>query len=96
MRYLISGLLLFTINMNTYANGVNVLAASTTSKSNNSSEAICLLDEQCDGYWEAGAKDDGIDEGIYFQFEEPVLMHTIKVFSKGASDNDAVNYKIIP
>lgn len=82
MRLLVSAFLLSLFYSSIYAEEVTVLAASGTSNSNISDNVTCLLDDNCTGIWQPDSQDEGVDEGLYFQFEEPVLLHSIKVFAE--------------
>ena len=39
------------------------------------------MNENCKGFWSPGSKDKGLNEGIYFQFQEPVEIGAIEVIS---------------
>ncbi len=64
---------------------IKVIAAAATSSAANSVEPSCLLDTTCKGTWSPGAKDSGVNEGLYFQFETPTKLYAIDVDTDSAS-----------
>lgn len=79
MKVLLSILILSVYFTSSYAEEVTILAASGTSQSKTSDDVTCLLDDNCKGIWQPDSLGEGVDEGLYFQFEEPVLLHSIKL-----------------
>jgi len=61
-----------------------LLSAYATSRSADSSDPICLIDPSCTGHWSPGSKDNGVNEGVYYQFERPVKVSFIQVRLKEA------------
>lgn len=78
------------IGVPAHAAPVVVLAAAATSSAPGAASVTCLLDPGCQGVWSAGAADNGIDDGLYVQFEQPVMLHFIKVTFELAAEPYAV------
>lgn len=94
MRVLLSIVVLSLWAINVYAEEVTVLAASGTSQSKSSDDVTCLLDDNCTGIWQPGSQDEGVDEGLYFQFETPVLLHSIKLYAEKEPEARSTNLQI--
>ena len=60
-----------------------LIAAYGTSYSETSSNAVSLLDPSFKGYWQPQSQDSGVNEGVYFQFLEPLLINFIEVVVEG-------------
>ncbi|MCL2144645.1 MAG: hypothetical protein FWH43_04030 [Endomicrobia bacterium] len=60
-----------------------LIAAYGTSYSETSSNAVSLLDPASKGYWQPQSQDFGVNEGVYFQFLEPILINFIEVIVEG-------------
>jgi len=60
-----------------------LISAYGTSYSENSSNAVSLLDPDFQGYWQPQSKDAGVSEGVYFQFKDPVFINSIAVSVEG-------------
>lgn len=60
-----------------------LLAASATSSSAGSSSLVCLIDTKCQGKWSPGSVDSGHDEGLYFQFSQPIELNFFEVTLAG-------------
>ena len=69
-----------------------VIAASGTSYGKGSSDVICLLDPNCEGYWTPETADAGVNEGIYIQFEEPVLLNYIEIEAEADAQTELQTY----
>lgn len=65
---------------------IRVLTASATSSSEDSLPVADLLDPAKTGSWKPQALDSGADEGLFFQFREPVLIDWIEVTVKNGAD----------
>ena len=60
-----------------------LIAAYGTSYSETSSNPVFLLDPAFKGYWQPQSQDSGVNEGVYFQFLEPILINFIEVVFEG-------------
>ncbi|MDR1695411.1 MAG: hypothetical protein LBR69_02085 [Endomicrobium sp.] len=60
-----------------------LIAAYGTSYSPESSNAVSLLDPSSKGYWQPQSQDAGVNEGVYFQFSDPILINLIEVVVEG-------------
>ncbi len=67
-----------------------VLTASATSSAVGSAPTGCLLDPACQGTWSPGSLDHGVDEGVFFQFEQPVPAQAIEIAAAGPIDPSAL------
>tara|TARA_A100001015_G_scaffold87755_1_gene97664 strand:- start:1020 stop:3290 length:2271 start_codon:yes stop_codon:yes gene_type:complete len=70
-----------------YAEDISILAAYGTSYSDNSSYVTNLINKNLDSldetiYWEPDAKDNGMNEGIYFQFDKLLTVDEINLTYK--------------
>lgn len=90
---LITLLSLFTFSLSAQEKAV-LLSASATSSSANSSPITCLLDPSCKGSWSPGSKDNGSEEGLYFQFEKAIQMDTIKIQFPSATSASATRLRL--
>lgn len=61
-----------------FAVDVDVLVTNGTSRTDDSS-ITCLFVDGCDGKWRPASKDEGVDEGIYIQFKEPVMLYSVEM-----------------
>ncbi|MDH5178826.1 MAG: hypothetical protein OEZ39_08755 [Gammaproteobacteria bacterium] len=82
MKYCLFGLSLFVLAGTVTAEEVKLLAASATSSAPGSADVTCLLDDNCKGEWSPGSKDEGVDEGLYFQFDTAIDLHMIEIIVK--------------
>ena len=60
-----------------------LIAAYGTSYSPESFNAVDLLNPKSKGYWQPQSQDFGVNEGIYFQFLEPIFINFIEVVVEG-------------
>ncbi|RAP32070.1 hypothetical protein DID76_01500 [Candidatus Marinamargulisbacteria bacterium SCGC AG-414-C22] len=77
------------------ANGV--LAAYGTSYSNQSSFVTDLINKnystiEAGIFWEPKSKDNGINEGVYIQFDNPITVDEVNIFTNGMDGNVTVYY----
>ncbi|MBF0106738.1 MAG: hypothetical protein HQM16_15605 [Deltaproteobacteria bacterium] len=56
-----------------------VLSAAATSSTPDSTPVTCLLDPDCNGRWAPDSLDAGVNEGIYIQFENEILVNFIEI-----------------
>jgi hypothetical protein len=71
-----------------------LLSAYATSRSVDSASPICLLDPQCQGHWAPGSKDQGVNDGLYYQFENPIQVDYILVRFKDPSPPSAYPWSV--
>src|SRR6185437_8827995 len=64
-----------------------LLSAYATSRSPDSTGPLCLLDPECRGRWTPGSKDAGVNDGLYYQFENPVRVDYILVRFKNSASS---------
>lgn len=60
-----------------------LVSAYGTSYSADSSNAVCVLDPACKGYWQPQAQDSGSNEGIYFKFDKALDLNRIEIKFEG-------------
>lgn len=75
--YLIVFLLVLTQPLQ--AKEARLLAASATSSAQGSANVTCLLEDSCQGEWTPDSVDEGVDEGLYFQFDEEIDLYSIEM-----------------
>ncbi len=60
-----------------------LISAYGTSYSETSFNAVSLLDPSAKGYWQPQSQDFGVNEGVYFQFKDPVFISFIEIVVEG-------------
>jgi hypothetical protein len=71
---------------------IKVIAASATSYSDDSLPVTDLLDLNKEGSWKPKALDSGVDEGLFFQFKNPVLIDWVEIKIKGGAAGYNLDY----
>lgn len=84
----------FTVTPLVQAGEVTVLTASATSSTADSVDVICLLDDKCKGSWQPASQDEGVDEGLYIQFDEPVAVYSIHVKVRESAENKRPGFQL--
>lgn len=79
MKNFLPLIIIFTLCTPLKAEEIKVLAASATSSTAASANITCLLDDACEGAWQPSSLDEGVDEGIYLQFEKAVQLYSIEM-----------------
>src|SRR5262245_41698164 len=62
-----------------HAEAATVISATATSTRAGAASIICRLDPGCKGSWSPGSLDSGANEGVYVQFESPVLADFVEL-----------------
>lgn len=79
MKVIFPAILLLVLSFPIQAKEARLLAASATSSAPGAADVTCLLDDHCQGEWTPDSRDEGIDEGLYFQFDEEIDLESIEM-----------------
>lgn len=81
MKKIIALLSLLLMARPAFAEKAVLISANATSTASGSASALCVVNPKCKDAWISGARDSGLDEGLYYQFSEPLQMGAIEVHS---------------